>query len=280
MGESRLHLVSGYCNGRYPSHVATPTRSPGVAADAIRAVAALDDELRCGMYLFIRQSGRPVTRDEAAASVGISRKLAAFHLDKLVDAGVLRSKVEPAGGVRKVGRTPRVYEPADIDIKVSIPARQYDVLAQMLVQAVLTERPDERASDAALRVAGERGEDLGAAQRAQARPGRLGAERALTLAEAVLSQHGFEPVRESPGRVRLRNCPFHPMARQAPELVCGINQAFLAGLVTGLRAPLQATLRPGPGQCCVELAARGGPDGSSPKGGTASQPPGGEPPGG
>ena len=55
---------------------------------AIKAVAALSDDTRRGMYVFIRAARQPVTRDEAAASVGISRKLAAFHLDKLVDAGL------------------------------------------------------------------------------------------------------------------------------------------------------------------------------------------------
>jgi predicted ArsR family transcriptional regulator len=64
---------------------------------AIRAVAALDDELRRGMYAFIRKARRPVTREEAAASVGISRKLAAFHLDKLVEVGLLRTGCRTAG---------------------------------------------------------------------------------------------------------------------------------------------------------------------------------------
>src|SRR5260370_27193815 len=99
------------------------------AEPTIRAVAALEDELRRGMYAFIRGERRPVTRDEAAASVGISRKLAAFHLDKLVESGVLRARFEPVGGVRKVGRTPKVYQPSELDIQVSIPQRQHDLLA-------------------------------------------------------------------------------------------------------------------------------------------------------
>ena len=90
---------------------------------AIRAVAALDDELRRGMYAFIRAARRPVTRDEAAAAVGISRKLAAFHLDKLVDAGVLRTAAPQAAAERKVGRKPKVYEPAGTDLRLSIPPR-------------------------------------------------------------------------------------------------------------------------------------------------------------
>ncbi len=224
------------------------------AEPAIRAVAALEDELRRGMYAFIRRARRPVTRDEAAASVGISRKLAAFHLDKLVEAGVLRARCQAVGGIRKAGRTPKVYEPSGMDIRISIPQRQHDIIADILLDAVLTERQAESASDAAMRVARERGHDIGVLEREHARPGRLGAERALTLATGVLERRGFEPAREAPTCLRLRNCPFHPMAAKAPELVCGINHAFLTGLLAGLDAPaVEAVLAPRPGECCVEL---------------------------
>jgi predicted ArsR family transcriptional regulator len=220
---------------------------------AIRAVAALDDDLRHGMYVFIRAARRPVTRDEAAAHVGISRKLAAFHLDKLVAAGVLRARYE--SGRRTVGRAPKVYEPTDEDIAVTIPRRQHDVLADILLDAVLTETSGETAPEATLRVAAARGEELGRAEREQGPVrGRLGAERALTVTQTLLARHGFEPARETPTCVRLRNCPFHPMAARAPELVCGVNQRFVSGVLTGLRAStIEATLAPRPGECCVEL---------------------------
>ncbi len=219
---------------------------------AIRAVAALEDPSRRRMYAFIRQARRPVNRDEAAASVGISRKLAAFHLDKLVEAGVLRAHFAPADGIRKVGRTPKVYEPSNLDIRISIPQRQHDLLADILLDAVLT--PDDDPRTAAVRAAHTHGNDIGTTERHQARPGKLGPERALTLACGLLEQHGFEPARETPTRVRLRNCPFHPLAAKAPDLVCGINHAFLTGVLDGLKAPsVEAILDPQAGECCVEL---------------------------
>lgn len=227
------------------------------AVPAIQAVAALADDLRRGMYAFCRRARRPVTRDEAAAEVGISRKLAAFHLDKLVDAGLLRARYEPVGGIRKAGRTPKVYEPTDTSICVAIPDRRHDLLADVLIDAVLAEGADESASDAALRAALERGVELGERERRNGRPGRLGAERALTLAEAALARLGFEPHREGPTHVRLRNCPFHPLAARAPGLVCGLNHALLTGFLTGLdAASTQARLAPAAGECCVELTAR------------------------
>lgn len=217
----------------------------------IRAIAALDDDLRGGMHAFIRAAGRPVTRDEAAAAVGISRKLAAFHLDKLVEAGVLQADYQPVSGIRKAGRTPKVYQPVDDDLRISIPSRKPDLLADILLDAVLD---GEDAQQAALRVAEERGHQIGADERERTRPGRLGTERALTMTEAVLHRHGFEPRRASATCVRLGACPFHPLATRAPEMVCGINHAFLAGLLDGLGAgTVEAVLDPGSGECCVEM---------------------------
>lgn len=221
--------------------------------DAIHAVAALDDKLRRGMYDYIRAARTPVSRDQAAASVGISRKLAAFHLDKLVAAGLLRAHYRP-GGLRKVGRSPKLYEPAEVDITVSIPERQHDLLAGILVDALRTEAPAETARQSALRSAHERGQALATAERARLRTGRLGAERALTLSAELLDRHGYRPARTEPGCLRLHNCPFHPVVQQAPELVCGLNHAFLTGMLDGLGARnVRAVLEPRPGECCVQL---------------------------
>jgi len=225
-----------------------------VTDEPITAIAALDDQLRRRMYAFIRQARRPVTRDEAAASVGISRKLAAFHLDKLVAAGLLRARYEFVGEVRKAGRTPKVYEPSGTDVQVSIPPRQHDLLVGILLDAVLDEAGHETARESALRAARRHGKSIGAVERDTLRPGRLGTERALTLAAAVVERHGFEPARDTPACLRLRNCPFHPLAAKAPNLVCGINHAFLSGLLDGLHAQsVEAVLEPRAGECCVEL---------------------------
>ncbi|MGH3314197.1 MAG: helix-turn-helix transcriptional regulator [Streptomyces sp.] len=220
------------------------------------AVSALADGLRRRMYGFTRRAHRPVTREEAASDAGVSVKLAAFHLDKLVAAGLLRTRYENPGGLRRVGRKPKVYEPTDAHFRVSIPERRPDMLAEILVDAVLTGEPGEDARAAALRSAQRRGHDLGAAERARTRPGRLGPERAVTLSESALERCGFEPQRRGRTGLRLLNCPFHPLAARSPELVCAVNHAYLDGFLTGLEAPrTEAVLAPGPGRCCVELRA-------------------------
>lgn len=223
---------------------------------ALIAIAALSDPSRRRLYRFIRRSRGPVNREQAAAIVGISRKLAAFHLDKLVEVGLLRATHERVGHVRKVGRTPKVYQPTQAVVRISIPAHQHDLLAGILLDAVMNQSADENPREAALRLAMQRGEKLGRVERAWVRPGRLGAERALTVAEGVLARYGFEPARDSPTEVRLRNCPFHPLTPKAPELVCAINRAFLAGFLHGLQAStVHAVLAPNPPECCVQLHA-------------------------
>ena len=223
---------------------------------AVAAVAALDDDVRGALYAFARDADGPITRETAAGAVGISRKLAAFHLDKLVVAGLLQTRIE-ALGARKVGRTPKVYEPVGADIAVHLPPREPQLLAEILVQAVVTEGIAERAGAAVLRIARERGLALGADERERLRPGRVGAERAMTLAGAVLERHGFEPCRAGE-TLRLRNCPFHPLAASAPELVCGLNHAFVGGVLEGMHADtaIGAVLNPREGACCVELHRR------------------------
>ena len=103
---------------------------------AIAAVAALDDDVRRALYRYVRDAPAPVTREDAAAAVGISRKLAAFHLDKLVGVGLLRAGYA-SGGNRRVGRAPKVYEPSGQDVAVAVPARRPDLLAELLLETVL-----------------------------------------------------------------------------------------------------------------------------------------------
>jgi predicted ArsR family transcriptional regulator len=220
---------------------------------AVAAVAALDDDVRRSLYEYVRAAGSPVTRESAATAVGISRKLAAFHLDKLVDHGLLRSGFG-APTVRTVGRAPRRYEPAAADFAVRVPERAPELLAGILVEAVTGQRAGEDGRQAARHVARERGRAVGAATRSRTRGGRVGLERATALTRQVLAEQGFEPY-GSDGAVRLRNCPFHPLAAEQPEFVCGLNREYLDGVLAGIGADgrLVAELAPQPGECCVAI---------------------------
>jgi predicted ArsR family transcriptional regulator len=226
----------------------------------LAAIALLADELRQRLYRFVAAQPGPVTRDEAAAAVGISRKLAAFHLDKLTAAGLLEATApDPASRRPGPGRTPKAYQPAATELAISVPQRRYDALGDLLTQAIVADGPASSARLAAHQLARERGVALGERVWAQRRLGRLGPERALTVIGELLGACGYAPARTATQRqLVLRNCPFRQLARRAPELVCGLNQEFLAGLLAGLRsrrvdAVLQPDLAADPTRCCVVL---------------------------
>lgn len=205
-----------------------------------QAVTLLVDQVRRALYDYVRRQDHPVTRDEAAEAQRISRNLAAFHLDKLVAAGLLTARYEaPATEPRGRGRTPKVYEAAPGCIALTIPERRYELIGEILAEAVAEDPGDARA--AALRVAQHRGAALGR---------QIGGGEPVV---DVLAGLGFEPAGDGE-LIRLRNCPFHQLAVQQTELVCGLNHAFVAGLLDGLgRADLHARLAPTPGACCVQI---------------------------
>ena len=222
----------------------------GGVNDAVRAVAALDDPQRARLYAMVRDAPEPITREDAAEQVGISRKLAAFHLDRLVDAGLLEVSFEGGMSVR-IGRTPKRYRASNVDVEVSIPERHYDLVGEILLDAVETAASDESPTDAVRRVAADRGRQLGARTRDERRRGRLGPERAATVVKELLGDCGFEPA-TCDGQIVQRNCPFHRLAQRSPALVCSINHAFVDGLLDGLGASrLHAALDPDDGRCCV-----------------------------
>jgi predicted ArsR family transcriptional regulator len=220
------------------------------------AVSLLGDELRRRMYRFVRSSRAPVTREEVAAHTGVSRKLAAFHLDRMVDAGLLTATyARPAGrGGPGAGRSAKHYQPSDLQIEISLPDRHYDLAGSLLVEAILESGSDETPAEASLRVSRDRGRRLGRRERNLRGLPQRGGDRDLVVAESVLREEGYEPYRPTADVVAMRNCPFHVLARQSPELICSMNRSLLDGLLRGLgNRSAQAVLECKPGDCCVTL---------------------------
>ena len=227
----------------------------GLRRDA-KALGALEDELRRKLYVFVRAQGRPVSRDEAASAAGISRKLAAFHLDKLVDRGLLtHSYARPPGrGGRGAGRSAKYYAPSNRQIDVTIPERRYDLLGSVFLRALRSQSQGEAGEDAARRAAGETGFEIGRAERQRRGIPPPGAERAMAVTTQILEETGYEPYRDDRGCVRLRSCPFHGLAEQERDLVCGMNERLVEGIVRGLgNDTLGVVLEPVPGECCVRV---------------------------
>ena len=223
---------------------------------SLEAVGMLADERRRHMYLFIREAGRPVSRDEAAAEVGISRKLAAFHLDRLVEKGLLKAHYVRLSGRRGpgAGRPSKVYEPTETEISVSIPSRSYDVLGMLLLRALEHRACDLSVLESVRRAARAKGRGLGEQVRRVRRLRSPGTRKVLKTAEEVLYDRGYEPYRDESGALRLRNCPFRTLAQHSVELVCGMNEAFIGGFLEALGSTsVTAKLDPRSEGCCVRI---------------------------
>ncbi|MFD9725250.1 helix-turn-helix transcriptional regulator [Streptomyces sp. NPDC059072] len=226
----------------------------------IDVIAALQDPVRRRLYEYVAAQGREVGRNEAAEAAGVARTLAAHHLDKLTEVGLLESGSRRLTGRSGpgAGRPAKVYTRVRTERSVSLPARDYRTAAELLAEAA-----EQAGLDAGLCAAAHRrGEAL-----------RGSAEPCTGLAEAmeVLAARGYEPYldgAEGPGgapgadeaagraepAIRMRNCPFHAVAERFPPLVCGMNLALLEGLL-GADGPVRARMDARPGECCVVVEA-------------------------
>ncbi|MFE1194092.1 helix-turn-helix transcriptional regulator [Streptomyces olivaceoviridis] len=225
----------------------------------IDSIAVLQDPVRRRLYDYVVAQGREVGRNEAAEAAGVARTLAAHHLDKLTEAGLLECGSRRLTGRSGpgAGRPAKVYTRARVERSVSLPARDYRTAAELLAEAA-----EQAGLDAGLCAAARR---RGEALRGSAAPCG-GLEEAMEM----LAARGYEPYvegaestegvqsAEATGAttgttarvVRMRNCPFHAVAERFPPLVCGMNLALLEGLI-GTDGPVRARMDARPGECCV-----------------------------
>src|SRR5580693_1896537 len=154
----------------------------------LASLSSLDDPVRRRLYEVVRERAEPVGRDEAAAAAGVGRALAVYHLDKLVEAGLLTASYQrpPGRSGPGAGRPAKLYLRSDREFAVTVPPREYELAARLLVQAVEADAGGN--SRAALLEAARRlGAELG---------GAAGAGRDL---EGALAGHGYEPRRGEDG---------------------------------------------------------------------------------
>lgn len=206
--------------------------------EAVSILCTLDDEVRRACYLAVRESIGPATRSAVAAATGASVRLVAFHLDKLVDVGLLEADyLRPPGRGRGGGRPAKRYRPSSLGVEVTVPPRRYDIVATVLAESAAT------------------GEDHCVVA------ARLGAKLVETSDQrgswrrrvpAILTDLGFEPLADGSGTMSQRNCPFEAVQQVAPLVVCGLNRALVQGILGAIpESTAEAKLEPAEGRCCV-----------------------------
>jgi predicted ArsR family transcriptional regulator len=189
----------------------------------------------------------------------VARSVAAFHLDRLVADGLLTTEYRRLSGRQGpgAGRPAKLYRRAPGELSVSVPARRYDLAAQLLAAAVDEATHDgEPVAPTLTRIATESGRRLGERARAAAgaRPGR---QALADAALAALEAQGYEPRRDGDDVV-LANCPFHALVDERRDLVCGMNRDLLSGMAAAVGDEvISARLEPTEGVCCVRLRIGG-----------------------
>ena len=226
---------------------------------ALGALALLGEPVRRALYDWVVSAGRAVSRDEAAAGAGIARALAAFHLDRLVDEGLLTPEYRRLTGRTGpgAGRPAKLYARAQKEVSVSLPDRHYEVAARLFADAI-EQLAGDTTPDPLRASARGLGREVGDAARKQAGP-RAGKRKRREALVGVLRDRGYEPAQGNDGGIRLRNCPFHALVDEHRPLVCGMNFALAEGLVEGLGdADLYPCLDSQPGFCCVAFRSEAG----------------------
>jgi predicted ArsR family transcriptional regulator len=220
--------------------------------DDLARLAPLADPVRRALYEFVVDQPQPVDRDAAAVGVGVARPLAAFHLDRLVAAGLLEPEFHRRSGRSGpgAGRPAKFYRrSASSALDVSLPPRRYSDLADVLAEAV------EGSADAearAVEIARARGRTIAErlAADANANAGAEPRDRAALI--AALNAEGYEPTVDDDGIVRLRNCPFDRLAADHRSLTCSLNLATLTEVGAAFAdAGVEPVPRPRDGYCCV-----------------------------
>jgi predicted ArsR family transcriptional regulator len=214
---------------------------PGSEPHGLDALAALGEPTRRALYAYIVAQDRAVSRDQAASATGTKRATAAFHLDRLVDDGLLEARFARVSGRTGpgAGRTAKLYARARRQIAVSLPPRRYEIAAEVLASALeAAERGAAPVNEAVARAAGQAGRQI--------------AGQGADLAE-VLTRSGYEPKQDPDGCIHLANCPFHELLACHVDLVCAMNLHLLRGVIGELGSGAQARLDPAEGRCCVTI---------------------------
>ncbi|WP_347107901.1 helix-turn-helix domain-containing protein [Paenarthrobacter sp. S56] len=207
----------------------------------ITAIASLGDRNRRALYDYVRNAGAPVGRDEAAESMGMPRSTASFHLDRLVQDGILRVEFRKAAGKGGPGsgRPAKFYVPALEEVAASVPERSYDLAADLMASAIAASSTGVvPAKEALLATARSKGCGFG-------RPGDL---------HGTLIELGYMPEGDSAGGYRLLNCPFHRLSVEHRDVICPMNGAFLQGAAVSSGVPESAVVSDEPpGHCCARI---------------------------
>ncbi|MFW6204480.1 MAG: helix-turn-helix transcriptional regulator [Actinomycetota bacterium] len=214
--------------------------APSIGESRSRVLAALQD------------AGEAMGVDEVARRVRLHPNTVRFHLDALVEAGLVERSTEHRD---QPGRPRTMYAAHPGSARAG--RRSYRLLAEILSSYVGSQMPEPA------RAGREAGRAWGRYLAERPPPFRqLDADSATERLVGTLDDIGFAPEAATTGRDRqilLHHCPFRETASEHREIVCSIHLGLMQGILAELGAPIDADrLEPfvEPSLCIAHLAAK------------------------
>lgn len=219
-------------------------------SDDLTVLGTLAEPSRRALYDHVASADSPVSREQAAHAVRLPVHSAKFHLDRLVEVGLLEVEFKRLSGRSGpgAGRPTKLYRRSGRTVDVSLPPRRYDLVGAILAEAFDAVTATGVALPAAVATAATT-----TGRQLAAQPPAPRARRPLARVAQLLERYGYEP-RVSPDgtELALDNCPFDRLARDHTDLVCSMNLALVDGAIDGLGChEVRPRLEPTPDHCCV-----------------------------
>lgn len=196
--------------------------------DPQKVSAVLGDPTRYRIYQHVLRSQGPVSVAEAAKQFGLHANVARMHLGKLVDIGLLSAHSEKTG---RGGRPGYVYTPSGNAVSLSVPARDFQLLADLLVQSLAL--IGDGGQEAVAQIGRAFGRRLGNEAKSRSVSGQAAGEDPLkTCAEALqrLGLAAHVTAGEGGLTLKLRGCGFQEVATAHPQFVCKMCHALVEGV--------------------------------------------------
>jgi len=233
-------------------------------SEQIAGIGALAEPARQALYRYVVAQADAVGREEAARATGVALHSAKFHLDKLVEEGLLDVEFRRLSGRQGpgAGRPAKLYLRSDRELAVSLPERHYELAGEVMASAMDDALRDQTPLPVAIRTAAQAHGRSTAESAKSGKPRSRGgvSTRSRVAAELRRTAKALEPLGYEPRidqqEVCLANCPFDKLAAQHTALICGMNLDFIDGVVEGLDCRnVTPTLAPHEGYCCVRVQA-------------------------
>ena len=203
-----------------------------VPQEILEVAKALGEETRFDIFRRIADSAAPLSVKELVSQLGMHHSAVRIHLNKLEDAGLIYSKKRHVQGA--VGRPQLAFLPSPHALSITLPPRNYELLARLAVELASTRGDGPTPGDFGMRWGREH---------MRKRAGLVDAPVPLGEALDVVTDElrslgaSCHCTRMNGGHQILEtNCVFAEIAKDHKPMVCDLHQGVARGMLTEISA--------------------------------------------